>query len=471
MKRIRWSLSHALAASGLALFFFAAGCERAENAFVPPPPPAVTVAKPLQRPVTNYFFSTGNIASVQQVELRSRVDGYLDQINFQDGDVVKAGQVLFVIEKPPYEAALAAAEAEVAKSQAQLKLADAQLARSQELISRGSATPNQLDVAKAERDSAAASVAAAQASLRQARLDLSYTDIVAPFDGKVGARQIDRGNLVQDGTTVLAEIESIDPIYVTFFVSESALHEFGQLFQKDGKARPEEEMPPIEVSIVEGDGYPYSGKFDFSAFGVDPNTGTNLTRAILSNANQSLSPGLFVRVRVPMGDPEQKLLVEERAISTDQRGDYVLVVNEKNIVEYRPVELGTVDSGMRVIEQGLKPDETIVINGLQSARPGSEVNPELGEMEPLDTGVPTAFLIGPASDEGDDREVAEQPARGIGFGNRKAANDQRAASSSDMSDDNANPSTVSDAGSGQEETKRDGTSLVQRKSSQAAEKE
>lgn len=470
MKRIRWSLSHALAASGLALFFFAAGCERAENAFVPPPPPAVTVAKPLQRPVTSYFFSTGNIASVQQVELRSRVDGYLDQINFQDGDVVKAGQVLFVIEKPPYEAALAAAEAEVAKSQAQLKLADAQLARSQELISRGSATPNQLDVAKAERDSAAASVAAAQASLRQARLDLSYTDIVAPFDGKVGARQIDRGNLVQDGTTVLAEIESIDPIYVTFFVSESALHEFGQLFQKDGKARPEEEMPPIEVSIVEGDDYPYSGKFDFSAFGVDPNTGTNLTRAILSNANQSLSPGLFVRVRVPMGDPEQKLLVEERAISTDQRGDYVLVVNEKNIVEYRPVELGTVDSGMRVIEQGLKPDETIVINGLQSARPGSEVNPELGEMEPLDTGVPTAFLIGPASDEGDDREVAKQPARGIGFGNRKAVDDQQSASS-DMSDDNASPSTVSDAGSGQEETKRDGTSLVQRKSSQAAEKE
>lgn len=470
MNRIRWSLSQALLASGLGLIVFAVGCQRAENAFVPPPPPTVTVAKALQRPVTSYFFSTGNIASVQQVELRARVDGYLDKINFQDGDVVKAGQVLFVIDKAPYEAALAAADAEIAKSEAQLKLANAQLARLQELITRGSASENQLDVARAERDSAAANVAASQAALRQARLDLSYTDIVAPFDGKVGARQIDRGNLVQNGTTVLAEIESIDPIYVTFYVSELELHRFGQLFQKEGKSLPEEEMPPIQISSVEGDGYPHSGKFDFSAFGVDPNTGTNLTRAILSNTDQSLSPGLFVRVRIPMGGPQQKLLVEERAISTDQRGDFVLVVNEKNVVEYRSVVLGTADSGMRVIEQGLKPDETIVINGLQSARPGSEVNPEAGEMQPLDTGVPTAFLIGPASNADADSEVAERSSGGIGFGNRKAAESQTNNAAPDMND-NAPRSAASESGPGQQETTRDETSLVQRKASQAAEQE
>lgn len=370
-----------------------AGC-RQENKFVPPPPPAVTVAQPLQRDVVDYFETTGQTRAVQTVELRARVDGYLQEIAFDDGDVVAKGDLLFVIEKAPYEAALAAAQADLAKAEAQQRLATAQLGRMRTLVERKAATKDQLDEAEAQRASAQADVAAAQADIRQAELDLSFTEIRAPFAGRMGEHQVDVGNLVQSGTTLLATLESVDPIHAYFSVSESDLLRF--LREGGASLAADDSDPPIiEMALGESDDFSYRGRLDFGEFGVDPTTGTTLRRTVFDNPDGRLVPGLFVRIRVAVGAPEPRLLVEERAVSADQRGDYLLVVNDKQVVEYRPVTLGRADAGLRIIEQGLNPDDWVVVNGLQRARPGAEVAPEEAQMAANLTGEPMAFRLYP----------------------------------------------------------------------------
>lgn len=388
----------AVVALGAALLPLLAGCRAKGNTFKQPPPPKVTVAPPLVKPLTDIFLTTGTTRSVKKVELRSRVAGYLESIEFDDGQVVNKGDLLFVIDKEPYQAALAAAEAELARTKAELKLAEAQLSRVKQLVNQGGATQNKLDVAEAERATATANVAAAKAALHQAKLDLNYTEIRAPIDGIMGAHQVDEGNLVQVAQTMLATTESINPIYVEFYLSESELIRFRQL--KDDKSAQADSAldhkteQAVQMGIGEGDEYPYTGEINFSAFGVDPDTGTNLVRAIFPNPNRKLVPGLFVRIKIPIGEPQKELLVENRAILTDQRGDYVLVVNDKNVVEYRPVELGRLDHGLRVIQEGLQPDDLVIINGLQSARPEAKVDPQVTEMKTLETGAPTAFIFG-----------------------------------------------------------------------------
>ena len=373
---------------GLAL---TAGCQE-KNEFVAPPPPAVTVAQPLERAVTDYFETTGNTRAVKTVELRARVTGYLHEIAFKDGEVVDEGDLLFVIEKAPYEAALASAKAELAKSEAQLKLATAQQGRTRTLVERNAATKDQLDIAEAERAQAAANVSAARAMITQAELDLGFTEIRAPFAGRMGRHQVDVGNLVETGSTLLATLEAVDPIHAYFSVSESDLLRFLEL-QRSGNLQ----MVEIEMALGESDDYNFTGRLDFAEFGVDPATGTTLRRAVFDNPDLKLVPGLFVRVRAAVGDPQPRLLVEERAVSSDQRGDYLLVVNDKKIVEYRLVKLGRADAGLRVIEEGIESGEWVVVNGLQRARPGAPVEPEQAQMAANPAIRPTAFRIAPVS--------------------------------------------------------------------------
>jgi len=371
-----------------------AGCQQ-QNAFVPPPPPQVSVAQPLQREVVDYYETTGETRAVQTVELRARVGGYLEQISFKDGDIVKKGDLLFTIDKEPYEAALASAKAASAKAAAQLRLATAQIGRIRTLVERKAATNDQLDEAVAQQASANADVEATNAAVRQAELDLGFTEIRAPFHGRMGEHQVDIGNLVQSGTTLLATLESVDPIHAYFYVSETDLLRFLEL-QRNGLASFEASAAPeIEMAIGEGGRYTFRGPLDFREFGVDASTGTTLHRAVFENADLKLVPGLFVKIRLAGSKPQPRLLVEDRAVSADQRGDYLLVVTEKNLVEYRPVKLGRSDAGLRVVEEGLNPGDWVIVNGIQRARPGAEVAPEKVEMAAGLTQEPTAFLVSP----------------------------------------------------------------------------
>ena len=352
-----------------------AGCQPT-NEFKPPPPAAVTVALPLQQPVVDYFSTTGTTRAKATVELRARVNGYLEQINFKDGALVDAGQLLFVIDKRPYAAELASAKASASKTDAALRLKTEQLGRVRALVERKAATPNDLDIAQADLAAAAADVDVAKAVLQQAQLDLDFTEIKAPFAGRIGEHQVDIGNLVQSGTTLLATLEAIDPIYAYFDLSESDLLRFLKM-QREGTLKISEADPPIiELAIGDSDDYAFTGPLDFREFGVDPATGTTVRRAIYKNADQRLIPGLFVRLRAAVGEPTPQLLVPEQAVSSDQRGDYLLVVNDKNVVEQRPVTLGSVQGQLRVVASGLQPQDRVVINGLQRARPGAEVKPE-----------------------------------------------------------------------------------------------
>lgn len=358
-----------------------AGCQD-RNEFVPPPPPKVTVALPLQQMVQEHFQTTGQTRAVNVVELRARVGGYLERIEFKDGDLVEKGQLLFVLDRAPFEAAVASAEAALAKAEAQLQLAESQLNRTQSLAEQQAVTESTLEIEQAKQAAAAADVAAAKAALRMAQLDLNYAEINAPFAGRMGRHMVDVGNLVESGTTLLAPLESIDPIHAYFTLSESDLLRFMRMQQEGTLTISEKEPIVIELALGEGEAeqFQFRGTLDFREFGIDPETGTTQRRAVFPNSDGRLVPGLFVRLRAAVGEPRPMLVVAERAVGADQRGDYLLVVNSENVVEYRPVKLGLLKDGLRAIESGIDADDHVVINGLQRARPGTEVQPELAEM-------------------------------------------------------------------------------------------
>jgi RND family efflux transporter MFP subunit len=361
--------------AGLAVYLVAlAGCGE-QNQFIAPPPPEVTVAKPASEEVVEYLEFTGSTRAVEAIRIRARVMGYLKSIEFKDGANVNAGDLLFVIEQEPFEAALASAKANLQKAEAALKLADADIKRTLPLVERKAVTEAELDVKEASRATAEAEVAAAKAAIRTAELNLGYTEVRAPISGRIGRHMVDVGNLIQGEMTQLATLESFDPIHVYFSVSEGDVLRLMELY-RDGKIHSlKDNPPPLFLALGNETEYRQEGKLEFADFGVDPATGTQMRRGVFPNADGQLVPGLFVRLRMPLGTPEPQLMVNERAVNADQRGEYVLVVNDKNIVEHRTVKLGTLVDGKYVIKEGVKPDDWIVVNGLQRARPGSEVKP------------------------------------------------------------------------------------------------
>ena len=372
MRRMRWQLGLMAAVMTSALV----GCAP-KNEFVPPPPPQVTVAQPVEREVAHALVFTGWTQAMARVDLRARVNGYLEQVQFEDGALVTKGDLLFVIDQTPFKTALAAANAELQKAKAVLQLERSEYARTEPLVQRGAMTQADLDVASAELLTAEANVVAAEAAVRQANSNLSYTEIKAPLSGRIGRHLVDVGNLVQMEQTSLATIESYDPIHAYFSVSENDLLKYLALNRENGgdAADLEAHPPALFLGLSNEEGYPHEGHFDFSERSIDRETGTAMRRGVFKNSDQSLVPGLFVRIKAPVGAPRPRLLVEERAVSADQRGDYLLVVDAKNVVQYRPVKLGTTTEGMRVVESGVSADDWIVVNGLQRARPGAAVNP------------------------------------------------------------------------------------------------
>jgi RND family efflux transporter MFP subunit len=345
------------------------------NAYVPPPPPKVTVSQPAKRPVTDYLEFTGNTKALNTVKLRARVEGYLEKVFFQDGDRVKKGQLLFLIQQNTYEAKLKQAEAEILANKARLMHAQTEFIRYSRLVKQKAAAQTDVDKWHYERDAAAAAVVAAEAQRDLARLNLSYTKVTAPFNGRVGRRLKDPGNLVGAGEeTVLAEINQIDPIYVYFNINEQDLLRVRG--ENEAEKNANKEKWPVFFGLADEPGYPHKGYLDFAAITINPTTGTLLLRGIFPNPKAVILPGMFARVRAPIAEPKPALLIPEVAIGYDQLGPYVLIVDDKNIVGRRPVKLGARVDDYRVIAEGLKGDEWVVINGLLRAIPGRQVTPE-----------------------------------------------------------------------------------------------
>ena len=366
-----------------ALALLLTGCGEG-NQYVAPPPPKVSVAVPLQQTVTRYLEATGNTAAVNTANLVARVQGFVREIHYHDGDEVKKDAVLFTIEPETYQLKLQQAQAAEAGAEASVKQTQAELDRQTDLASRQVASKAALDNATANRDSAKAKLLQAQADTQLAALNVSYTKVTAPFDGIVTARQVSVGELVGSGgsPTVLATIVQLDPIYVNFTVNEQQLQRVRVVLARLGLTQAQIRTVPVEAGLQTESGYPHRGTLDYAAPSVSQSTGTLAVRGVLKNDKRELLPGYFVRVRVPAPEQTQSLLVPSTALGSDQIGRYLLVVGQDNVVEQRKVEVGPAVGDLQVIENGLKPDERVVVAGIQRAVPGQKVDPQLETIAP-----------------------------------------------------------------------------------------
>jgi RND family efflux transporter MFP subunit len=358
------------------------GCGKPAQGLVVPPPPEVTVSNPVSREVTDYYEFPGQTAAVGEVEVRARVTGYIVKVNFEDGQEVKKDNLLFEIDPRPYQAALDRAKGESNRLKAVQEKAKADMARSDRLRPSGAISEDEYEQHAAQLAIAKASIQTAEAAVRDAELNLEFTKVVSPIDGRVSRARITEGNLVQPGTAesmVLTTVVTVDPIYVYFNIDETALLKYVDRKWQSGEAahpsRIKDQNIPVEIALAKEDGFPHKGILDFIDNKVDSKTGTIRARGNFDNSKQYLTPGLFVRVRIPFGKPHQAMLISERAIGTDQRQKYLLTVNKENVVEYRRVKVGSLHDGLRVIESGIGPDDRVIVNGLLRARPGTTVKP------------------------------------------------------------------------------------------------
>lgn len=357
-----------------------AGCGE-KNAYVPPPPPKVVVAQPLQQDVPLYVELTGNTKAFNEVKLEARVQGFLEQIKYVDGAAVKKGDLLFVIQQSTYQAQLDQAKATLEANKASQANAQVEYSRQSTLGQQQFASQSRVDDAKTKLAETSAAVLGAQANLEVANINLGYTEVTAPFDGIASRHLVSVGALVgYAGPTELASVVQIDPIYVYFEVSETVVQRVKEALSRLGKTMRDVHDVPVEIGLQIEEGYPHKGVIDYIAPKIDASTGTLQVRGIFENKDAALLPGMFARVRVPIRRPAPALLVPDTAIGTSQLGRYVLVVNKDNVVEQRTVTIGQVDKGLRVIESGLKPDDLVVIDGVQRAIPGNKVDPDKQKM-------------------------------------------------------------------------------------------
>lgn len=350
------------------------GCKKS-NQYAPPPAAKVSVAKPLAKKITRYLEATGNTAAVASVDLVARVEGFLQAISYTDGAAVKTGDILFTIEPLPYQAKLQQAQAAEASAQATLVNAQANFARNESLQKNSVASVQNLDDARATRDTAQASVAQAQANTQIAAINYSYTRVLAPFDGRMSAHLVSVGALVGSQPTKLATIVQVQPIWVTFNVGEQDVLRIRANVVRSGRVGESIQAIPVEIGLQGEAGYPHRGHMDYVAPTVDPSTGTLAARGVLDNADRVLLPGYFARVRVPVDTGVDALLVPDAALGADQGGRYVLVIGADHLVTEKHVTTGPVEGSLRVIETGLTPDDLVVVDGLQRAVPGQAVEP------------------------------------------------------------------------------------------------
>ena len=342
------------------------GCERPENKYVPPPPPEVTVAPPVQRDVTASMVYTGTTRAFESVDIRARVQGMLRKMGFIPSSMVKKGDLLFVIEPEPFQAKVDEALADLAVARAQLKLAEATLKRKASAYKDRAVSEVEVLTAEAERDQAKAAIKASQAKVEVAKIDLGYTHIHAPISGRISRNLVDLGNLVGRGeATLLSTIVNDQPMFVYFNVSERDLLEARKHQDQGHDFDDEWGNRKVYLGMADEKGFPHQGALDYIDNVVDASTGTISVRGNFPNKDSAILPGLFVRIRIPIRKLKNALLVPQEAVGADQAAQDLLVVNAKNEVEYRKVKLGPVDDGMVTIQKGLKAGEKVIVQGLQ----------------------------------------------------------------------------------------------------------
>lgn len=360
----------------------ASGC--APQAAPAPQAPQVSVAEVLQRDVSDWDEFTGRLEAIESVEIRPRVSGYIERVAFAEGSTVRKGDLLFVIDPRPYRAELDKAQAEVVRAQANAELARNEVARGDRLLSARAISQEEYDQRINAGRESDANVRAQKAALDTAQLNLGYTRITSPIDGRVSKAEVTLGNLVSSGTgnaTLLTSVVSIDPIYVAFEGDERVYLKYARLGQLGDLRGSSAARNSVRVGLSNETDFPHDGELVFLDNQLNPATGTIRARALLDNHDGRLTPGLFARVRLMGSEAYPAVVIDDRAVGTDQNQKFVYVVGKQNVVDYRAVKLGRVFDGMRIVEEGLTPGERIVVNGLQRVRPGVTIAPELVSMD------------------------------------------------------------------------------------------
>jgi RND family efflux transporter MFP subunit len=362
------------------------GCARAPLGAPAAAPVPVTVSYPVERYVTDYADFTARIAAVDSVEVRAHVWGYLQKVNFREGDLVKKGQVLFKLDPRPYQALLNQAKAKVAQDKAQLAFDEAEYQRNLQLYQRTAVTRSQLDKAAATRDIDLANIEADNAAVATNELNVEYTKIIAPVSGRVSRYDVTVGNLILSGDqggsggTLLTTIVSVDPMHAYFDVDELTVQRARQLVRAGKLKSRDEASVSVSLGLAAEEAFPHTGTINFVDNQVNPKTGTLRARAVFPNTDGALSPGFFARLRMPVSPPHKALLVSDRALDNDQGQKVVYVVDKDDKVVSRAVRMGALHDGLREVTDGLKPGERVIVNGLQQVRPGATVESKVVRM-------------------------------------------------------------------------------------------
>ena len=372
-----------------AAFLALISCKEDKAASAPATVPVVTVALPVQKKIMEWDEFVGRLASPKTVELRARVSGYLDKVHFKEGTDVKENDLLFTIDPRPYQAIVDRAQAELERASTHAELAASEAKRAEGLVASRAISAEDFEQKVKTKVEAQASVRGAEAALATAKLDLEFTQVRAPIAGRISDARVREGNLIiggnTDSATSLTTIVAVDPIYCYIDVDERSALKYRQLYREGKRESALFGEVDAEMGLANEDGFPHKGKMDFVDNEISPTTGTIRTRAVFPNKDHLMSPGFFARVRVPGSGEYQAVLIRDSAIGSDQGRPYVFVIDKDEVAHFRSIVTGPLEDGLRVVKEGLKPEERVVVNGLLAVRNGAKVKPEEEPMKPQAT--------------------------------------------------------------------------------------